>query len=958
MASHSFTMSSAAAYRAPGFDTSFNSSASSLNSAPDYGTTSYYGSHSFSPVRSSAALGSQSSPQPARQTMASLYQTRPTAWRPAEYAPSTSSYASPFAVRDVSPAERRRLVSELRMDAHRQRTRGLARQVDESRLNRSHDDVFTARVLRDSFSARVIEDARGNGHRYAVRPVHRYAPREQVRDGVGDGASAEDKVQRGLDDLERSTETLRRMGTELASLAASISKVAPKQPAASAAEPQAVPSPVLPRGNAAAPAYNDDSRTMDFSNLNASSILDAPSAPVADPPSAPVASAPAAAADDAPAEQPVTAVPPAHVDLSDLEQERARRKKEFLAKRQVSNASAAFASTESNTESDSATGPPPVAAAAPPTAAAPAQDDHERRRREFRDKQRLAEQSGPITFAPPPTMSRLQSIDDNSSTMQSSDDSPTYRAPLPPRADVVKRGVVFEQQAEEEKAADDAAAEQGEEDDDRAAKFERMAMQAALLKAGGKSFAMVPFGTFLQEQVGKHASYDDADLARSTSLRQQRPPPLLPSDMRRGKVKRASSMDQIYTMKDVGAGSAGSDGAAAKPTLKKQPVLKEGFLFKSSGAKMFSGIKWRRRWFVLSGRLLVYTSSPRSNEVGRMFDLNHIEVVSDPRKLGKTVTPHAIGIQDHTRRIILCADTHAEVLEWYQAIVLNVALLCAESRQRPITSLPPKDRSEVSAIEAWRKEMIAKHKAVLPMPPPPQDVWFYPHYKPPPSHYDVLGVPSDASSSAIKKAYFRLARESHPDRNPSVTQEDFSKIAFAYDALIDPTKRANFDLSERIKENLRQGIDLWMHEAVWDDADLAQEPRLRPFRRAKRKRTTLFSDGDLHILYWQDAPEDPDAAPLPLRPSAERCIEMRFVQQVLHARDFSDAVEMFGKQLSYEDEFRLVLLGDRLITGPLVFEMSSPVECKDLITGLRVSRCERSALFLQKLEALQKAGIQ
>ena len=31
--------------------------------------------------------------------------------------------------------------------------------------------------------------------------------------------------------------------------------------------------------------------------------------------------------------------------------------------------------------------------------------------------------------------------------------------------------------------------------------------------------------------------------------------------------------------------------------------------------------------------------------------------------------------------------------------------------------------------------------------------------------YDVLGVAPDASSAAIRKAYFKLAKELHPDKN-------------------------------------------------------------------------------------------------------------------------------------------------------------------------------------------------
>jgi DnaJ-class molecular chaperone len=64
-----------------------------------------------------------------------------------------------------------------------------------------------------------------------------------------------------------------------------------------------------------------------------------------------------------------------------------------------------------------------------------------------------------------------------------------------------------------------------------------------------------------------------------------------------------------------------------------------------------------------------------------------------------------------------------------------------------------------------------------------------------PNYYDILGVKRDASDEEIKKAYRKLAREYHPDRNPGDKQAEarFKEIQDAYDILSDKTKRANFD---------------------------------------------------------------------------------------------------------------------------------------------------------------------
>jgi CheY-like chemotaxis protein/tetratricopeptide (TPR) repeat protein len=69
------------------------------------------------------------------------------------------------------------------------------------------------------------------------------------------------------------------------------------------------------------------------------------------------------------------------------------------------------------------------------------------------------------------------------------------------------------------------------------------------------------------------------------------------------------------------------------------------------------------------------------------------------------------------------------------------------------------------------------------------------------NYYELLDIPNDAEVSEIKKAYFRLAKDLHPDKFASNKFDDirgrtskvFSKIADAYQTLSDEEQRAKYD---------------------------------------------------------------------------------------------------------------------------------------------------------------------
>src|SRR4051794_13360511 len=61
--------------------------------------------------------------------------------------------------------------------------------------------------------------------------------------------------------------------------------------------------------------------------------------------------------------------------------------------------------------------------------------------------------------------------------------------------------------------------------------------------------------------------------------------------------------------------------------------------------------------------------------------------------------------------------------------------------------------------------------------------------------YKVLGVDKKASQDEVKKAYRKLARQYHPDKNPGdkAAEERFKEVQGAYDLIGDPDKRKQYD---------------------------------------------------------------------------------------------------------------------------------------------------------------------
>lgn len=67
-------------------------------------------------------------------------------------------------------------------------------------------------------------------------------------------------------------------------------------------------------------------------------------------------------------------------------------------------------------------------------------------------------------------------------------------------------------------------------------------------------------------------------------------------------------------------------------------------------------------------------------------------------------------------------------------------------------------------------------------------------------YYDILGVGKDASVEEIKKAFRRIARQTHPDTHPDdpAAETRFRQAAEAYEVLSDPERRRRYDRGDTI----------------------------------------------------------------------------------------------------------------------------------------------------------------
>jgi len=100
--------------------------------------------------------------------------------------------------------------------------------------------------------------------------------------------------------------------------------------------------------------------------------------------------------------------------------------------------------------------------------------------------------------------------------------------------------------------------------------------------------------------------------------------------------------------------------------------------------------------------------------------------------------------------------------------------------------------------------------------------WFHNYEKK--DYYAILGLPGNASTTAVKRNYRQLALQWHPDKHPDEEKqraaENFRQIAEACEVLLDENSKAEYDeIWRRVHDNNSDSAKFCQVRGVYSQAE-------------------------------------------------------------------------------------------------------------------------------------------
>lgn len=122
--------------------------------------------------------------------------------------------------------------------------------------------------------------------------------------------------------------------------------------------------------------------------------------------------------------------------------------------------------------------------------------------------------------------------------------------------------------------------------------------------------------------------------------------------------------------------------------------------------------------------------------------------------------------------------------------------------------------------------------------------------------YQILDVNKDATQSEIKKAYHKLAKKYHPDKNTDpCASEIFKKIQIAYETLSNQKKKYEYDSFDDMDNSNELKEFFMMYQQlineVCDKYDISEQDReeINNLFDSKEFSTELKKGSDFGLLY-------------------------------------------------------------------------------------------------------------
>merc|ERR1712070_444019 len=173
--------------------------------------------------------------------------------------------------------------------------------------------------------------------------------------------------------------------------------------------------------------------------------------------------------------------------------------------------------------------------------------------------------------------------------------------------------------------------------------------------------------------------------------------------------------------------------------------------------------------------------------------------------------------------------------------------------------------------------------------------------------YDTLGIEPDATSGQVKKAYYRMAKQHHPDKNDGneAAKQRFQEISDAYQILMDEESRANYDRFGRQAVGEPPKVDAKQFYAMMFGSE-EFEPLI----------------GKLNISSAMGVDDDELQVPEGQDPAMYEAVHEQLQQwkrEVTCAMNLVDLIKIFAEDGAPEAEFRSKLhqLGTELASSPI-----------------------------------------